>query len=196
MTRQHHFITGGQRSGKSRHAERLAMKWLAEVPGRSVTVVATAQASDDEMQQRIERHRQDRPAAFKTHEEPLHLGAAVRALSEADRLLLVDCLTLWWTQVVFKGRGSKSEDHAAAAMTDNDAADAFREDLLAALTEAPGPVILISNEIGSGVIPTGAEVRAFVDDMGRLNQAVAQRCGVITWMVAGQAFTQAVEQTS
>lgn len=174
----HHVIIGGQRSGKSRHAERLALGWLASSAGRAVTVVATAQAGDEEMHQRIERHRHDRPASFETHEEGLHLGAAVRALSSPNRLLLIDCLTLWWTQIM----GSEHD------------VQALRLDLLAALAQAPGPVILISNEIGLGVIPMGADVRAFVDELGRLHQEVTQRCERITWMVAGQPFTQLVER--
>lgn len=174
----HHFIIGGQRSGKSRHAERLALTWLAASPERAVTVVATATASDEEMRQRIERHRRDRPDRFETQEESQHLGAAVRAWSSPERLLLIDCLTLWWSQIMW---------------SDLDA-QALRLDLLAALKEARGPVILISNEIGLGVIPMGAEVRDFVDELGRLHQEVTQCCERITWMVAGQPFTQEVQR--
>ncbi len=188
MSSPHHFIIGGQRSGKSRHAERLALKWLAEQPGRAVTVVATAQASDNEMGRRIERHRLDRPPVFDTHEEPLNLGAAVRALSiTPERLLLVDCLTLWWSQVMFP-------NHVKTLNEPPLDAESLRLDLLSALAQAQGPVILIANDIGSGVIPLGAEVRAFVDEMGRVNQQVVQCCGQITWMMAGQPFTQAVER--
>lgn len=189
MSQRHHFIIGGQRSGKSRHAERLALKWLAEVPGRSVTVVATAQASDPEMRHRIERHRQDRPSVFETREAPLQLGAAVRDLSTGpERLLVVDCLTLWWSQIMFPAHPLQGSSDAAVD------AEVLQQDLLSALAQARGPVILVSNEVGNGVIPMGAEVRAFVDQLGRLHQAVVQGCGLITWMVAGQPFTQAVER--
>lgn len=183
-----HLILGGQRSGKSRHAERLAMRWLAQSPLHSVTVVATATPSDEEMHQRIERHRADRPSAFDTLEAPVHLGAALRDQASAHRLLIVDCLTLWLANVLMPLLpGLVSGDAESSAWP------ALKADLLAALRASPGPVLLVSNEVGLGVIPMGADVRHFVDELGRLNQDVAQACGHITLMAAGQAFTREVE---
>lgn len=189
MNSLHHLILGGQRSGKSRHAERLAMRWLAQSPLYSVSVIATATASDEEMHQRIARHRADRPAGFATLEAPVQLGAALREAGDANRLLIVDCLTLWLANVLMPwvpghGAGGAESQHDWPAL---------KADLMAALRAAPGPVLLVSNEIGLGVIPMGAEVRHFVDELGRLNQDVAQACGLITLMAAGQAFTREVE---
>lgn len=197
---QHHLILGGQRSGKSRHAERLGMRWLHEgknddesgAPPRRVTVVATAMASDDEMRQRIERHRLDRPAGFDTCEAPIHLGEALRVLSAPGRLLIIDCLTLWLTNVLMPAHVAL----AGEGGSDGEPVDwhACRTDLLDALRTVSSPVLLVSNEIGLGVIPMGAEVRHFVDELGRLNQDVAQCCGHVSLMAAGQPFTKAVER--
>lgn len=194
MTGALHFIIGGQRSGKSRHAERLALAWLAQSPDHRVTVIATAVAGDDEMHQRIVRHQQDRPVAFETVEEPLAPGRAVRALAAPHRLVLIDCLTLWLTNVLMP--------HDAVELTQQQLDSALalaRADLVSALQHCSAigaPVLLVSNEIGGGVIPMGAQVRQFVDELGRLNQAVVQCCDQITWVVAGQPFTQAVERWS
>jgi len=182
----HHLIIGGQRSGKSRHAERLAMRWLAQSPEYSVTVLATAMASDEEMHQRIERHRVERPVMFGTLEAPVHLGEALRGLSDAKRLVIVDCLTLWLANVLMPLVRPMPDDGAPAW------AD-LKADLLSALRSMASPVLLVSNEIGCGVIPMGADVRHFVDELGRLNQDVAQSCAQITLMAAGQAFTRDVE---
>jgi adenosylcobinamide kinase/adenosylcobinamide-phosphate guanylyltransferase len=157
MAAAHHLIVGGQRSGKSRHAERLAQAWQRADAGHGVTVVATALAFDAEMQARIARHRADRPAGFATVEAPLALTAALRDAAAPGRLLLVDCLTLWLTNWLM-----------------------------------PMDVLFVSNEVGWGVSPMTREARFYVDELGRLNQAVAQRCQELTLMVAGQAWTRAV----
>ena len=184
MATAHHLIVGGQRSGKSRHAERLAQAWLRADAGHAVTVVATALAFDAEMQDRIARHRTDRPAGFATVEAPLALTAALREAAAPGRLLLVDCLTLWLTNWL---------------MPMDDAPDlpgwqAERQALLDALPTLPSPVVFVSNEIGWGVSPMTREARFYVDELGRLNQAVARRCRDLTLMVAGQAWTRAVEK--
>ena len=187
----HHLILGGQRSGKSRHAERLAQAWLQRSPQHGVTVVATAMASDDEMRERIARHRLDRPAEFDAIEAPLDLAAAVRGASELGdphRLVVIDCLTLWVTNVLMPMHAP-----ADTALLLDDWTQR-RLALLAALREREGPVVLVSNEIGMGVIPLGAEVRRVVDELGRLHQDVAQCCGHITLMAAGQPFTQQVQR--
>ncbi|MFY9458894.1 MAG: bifunctional adenosylcobinamide kinase/adenosylcobinamide-phosphate guanylyltransferase [Aquabacterium commune] len=196
----HHLILGGQRSGKSRHAERLAQAWLQRSPQHGVTVVATAMASDDEMRERIARHRLDRPASFDATEAPLDLAGALRSVRDPQRLVLIDCLTLWVTNVLMPlhGAADARTDARADARADGLVGEADwaqrRLDLLAALREREGPVVLVSNEIGMGVIPLGADVRRVVDELGRLHQDVAQCCGHITLMAAGQPFTQQVQR--
>ncbi|NML15995.1 bifunctional adenosylcobinamide kinase/adenosylcobinamide-phosphate guanylyltransferase [Azohydromonas caseinilytica] len=180
----HHLVVGGQRSGKSRHAEALAQAWLRRDAAHGVTVVATAQAWDDEMRARIARHQADRPAGFDTLEEPLLLTQALRAASTPQRLLLVDCLTLWLTNWLMPAQG---EPDAAAWAVE-------RAALLAALPALPGPVVFVSNEVGWGVSPLSREVRHFIDELGRLNQDIARRCARLTLMVAGQAWTRDVEE--
>jgi len=185
MSSPHDLILGGQRSGKSRQAERIGRSWLQQSLAHKVTVVATATAVDDEMHHRIERHRLDRPEGFDTVEAPIHLGAALRAAASPDRLLIVDCLTLWLTNVLMPGPGGVGQ--APSDWLE------LKADMLGALTVIQSPVVLVSNEIGWGVVPMGAEVRHFVDELGRLHQEVAQQCGHITLMVAGQPFTQVVQ---
>lgn len=180
----HHLIVGGQRSGKSRQAERLAQAWLRADAAHEVTVVATALAFDAEMQARINQHRADRPAGFATVEAPLALTAALREAAAPGRLLLVDCLTLWLTNWL---------------MPMDDAPDlpgwqAERQALLDTLPALASPVLFVSNEVGWGVSPMSREARFYVDELGRLNQAVARRCQDLTLMVAGQAWTRKVEK--
>lgn len=181
----HHIILGGQRSGKSRFAERLGLVWLDQSAHHSVSVLATALSGDAEMLSRINRHRQDRPDAFDTVEAPYELGACIRQHAQPNRLLIVDCLTLWLTNWLMP-------------VTPSDALQArwqqARSDLLSALHEASGPVVLVTNEIGWGVIPLGDEVRQFVDELGRLNQDVTQQCSQITLMAGGQPWTQEVRK--
>ncbi|WP_430422593.1 bifunctional adenosylcobinamide kinase/adenosylcobinamide-phosphate guanylyltransferase [Methylibium petroleiphilum] len=172
------LILGGQRSGKSRCAESRAADWLA-LPGRSAVLLATALAGDDEMRARIARHRHDRAERvpdLATDEVPRELAAAVKRHSEPDRMVLVDCLSLWLTNLRMPMQG--------AAVTDAEL-DRHVADLCEALRSARGPVVLVSNEIGLGLAPLGAEARRFVDDLGRLHQAVAAQCARVTLMVAG-----------
>jgi len=172
------LILGGQRSGKSRRAEALAAAWLADAPARRAVLVATARAHDDEMQQRIARHRADRALrvpALQTDEQPLDLAAALRRHGAADTLVLVDCLTLWLTNLRMPWPESSAAGDAAAPV----------DDFLRALEACTGPVVIVGNEIGLGVIPMGRETRAFVDALGQLNQQVAARCERVTFMAAG-----------
>lgn len=174
------FILGGQRSGKSRRAELLARDWLAAAPGRRAVMVATGQAWDDEMRERIARHQADRAQrvpGMATVEEPLALAETVRQHSDPHTLIVVDCLTLWLTNLMMP------VDPAQALL--EPAVIAAGEELCAAIAAAPGPVVLVGNEIGLGVIPMGREVRAFVDALGRLNQRVAATCDRVTLMAAG-----------
>lgn len=181
MTSAHQLIVGGQRSGKSRHAENLALRW----PGR-VAVVATALAADDEMRARIAHHRATRPASFETIEAPLALGAALRQADDANTLLVVDCLTLWLVNWLMPAGG----------LPDEAGWQRQRTALLTALPRLASPVVFISNEVGWGVSPLGREARHYVDELGRLNQDVARLCGRLTLMVAGQAWTRPVEDAS
>ncbi|MDE2400549.1 MAG: bifunctional adenosylcobinamide kinase/adenosylcobinamide-phosphate guanylyltransferase [Burkholderiales bacterium] len=192
----HHLIIGGQRSGKSRQAERMAMGWLQQSPQHRVMVVATALACDDEMRSRIERHRAERPHGFDTVESAHALGEVLRAHAAPDRLLIVDCLTLWLTNVLMPSSVSSEASRGVSADGRGVRHDwpALRSDLLVALSDLVSPVLLVSNEIGWGVIPMGAGVRQFVDELGRLNQDVAQCCGHITLMAAGQPWTQLVQR--
>jgi adenosylcobinamide kinase / adenosylcobinamide-phosphate guanylyltransferase len=185
------LILGGQRSGKSRRAEMLARQWLDANPAHRAVLVATARPWDDEMRQRIARHQADRAErvpGMQTLEVPLALGAALASLSQPDTLVVVECLTLWLTNLLMPAP-SEDGQHSFAPDQGPDPSAEPIEALLQALQAARGPVILVGNEIGMGVIPMGAEVRAFVDTLGRLNQDVARACARVTLMAAGLPLT-------
>jgi adenosylcobinamide kinase / adenosylcobinamide-phosphate guanylyltransferase len=174
----HEFILGGQRSGKSRCAEARAARWL-ENPGHTALLLATARAGDDEMHARIARHRADRAArvpGLATVEVPFNLAAAIAVHAAPDRLVVVDCLSLWLTNLLMPMHGAALEDEALAHAVDA---------LCGAIDEAPGPLVFVSNEIGLGITPLSREARRFVDELGRLHQAVAARCANVSLMVAG-----------
>ncbi|MDB5846971.1 MAG: cobP [Rhodoferax sp.] len=177
------LILGGQKSGKSRRAELLARQWLqADVAHRAV-LIATGQAWDAEMAERIARHQADRALrapGLATVEEPLALADAIARHSRPETLVVVDCLTLWLTNRLMPAQPNV----AMSAGDDNRTAE-----LIDAIHAAPGPVVLVGNEIGLGVIPMGREVRAFVDALGRLNQQVAAACSRVTLMAAGLPLT-------
>lgn len=176
------LILGGQKSGKSRRAEAIASAWLAQSPQYHAVLIATGQAGDDEMRERIARHRQDRAArvpALLTIEEPLALAEAMKKHGNAQTLVLVDCLTLWLTNYLFPSAGFESNRSPAPSLS------AQAATTLIAIQNSIGPVVLVSNEIGLGVIPMGRPTREFVDTLGRLNQDVAQVCERVTFMAAG-----------
>jgi len=183
---EHELILGGQKSGKSRRAEERAIDWLAEAPAtRRAVLIATGQAHDDEMRERIARHQADRAQrvpAMRTVEEPVELAREIVTQSAPDTLVVIDCLTLWLTNLLMPLRSE-----SARPITRTPVAHVAM--LLVALREARGPVVLVGNEIGLGVIPLGGETRAFVDALGRLNQDVAAACGRVTLMVAGLPLT-------
>ena len=183
------FILGGQKSGKSRRAETLAAAWLHANPQHQAVLIATAEAGDAEMRERIARHQQDRalrvPRLF-TVEEPLALAAAIHTHADAQTLIVVDCLTLWLTNLLMPA--SATAHPPIHAPTHSPAQQAIA-DLLQAIDACPGPLVLVSNEIGLGVIPMGAQVRAFVDALGRLNQDVARVCQRVSFMAAGLPLT-------
>ena len=180
------LILGGQTSGKSRRAEMLARGWLARSPAHSAVLIATAQPCDEEMRERIARHQSDRAVRIpelRTVEEPLQLAEALSRHSQPQTLTVVDCLTLWLTNLLMPAENTEQkkafshDPRAQAAM------------LLRAIRDAAGPVVLVGNEIGLGVIPLGRETRAFVDALGRLNQDAAQLCERVTFMAAGLPLT-------
>jgi adenosylcobinamide kinase/adenosylcobinamide-phosphate guanylyltransferase len=163
------LIIGGARSGKSMLAERLAGEG-----GREVVYVATAEARDSEMAARIARHRAQRPAHWRVVEEPLALAAVLCRQAQTERCVLVDCLTLWLCNLL----------HAGAARF-----EAERDALLAALPALAGDVVLVGNETGMGVVPVGELSRRFVDESGRLHQAVAACAQRVLLVVAGLPMT-------
>ena len=158
------FVLGGARSGKSHRALELARDMA---PDR--VFIATAEPSDAEMAERIERHRVDRRSGFSTLEAPLELFEALEAAASPDRVVVVDCLTLWLSNLMHYGRDVDA--HAAA--------------LTRFLARTPGPVILVSNEVGMGLVPGTPLGRGFRDAQGSLNQAVAAVCQRVEFMVAG-----------
>lgn len=195
------LILGGQKSGKSRRAESLAAAWLAGlavngVP-RQATFIATAQPWDAEMQQRIARHQADRAVrvpGMATLEEPVALAQAIARLSAPHHLLVVDCLTLWLTNLLMPADAGDAAAQASPVAGDEKCEKKMASShlcvqlfapLIESLHAAPGPVVLVGNEIGLGVIPMGAEVRQFVDTLGQLNQAVAAASQRVVLMVAG-----------
>lgn len=181
------LILGGQKSGKTARAELLAASWLAQSPSHRAVYIATAQARDEEMRERIARHRRDRTERVPrmiTVEEPTELARAIGEHSRSDTLVVVDCLTLWLTGLLMPAASSPGEKAPDALRGRAPAAV-----ISGAIQAAAGPIILVSNEIGMGVVPMGPEVRAFVDSLGRLNQEAAAACSRATLMVAGIPMT-------
>lgn len=179
------LILGGQRSGKSRRAEMLARQWLAQSRDHRAVLIATGQPWDEEMRERILRHQQDRAErvpGMTTVEEPLQLAQAILQSNSAQTLVVVDCLTLWLTNLLMPVDAKKNMPPAL----DLRAQVAI---LLGAIADSKGPLIFVGNEIGMGVIPMGRETRDFVDALGRLNQEVAQACARVTFMAAGLPLT-------
>lgn len=163
------FILGGARSGKSAFAQR-----QAQASGLNVIYLATAQAFDAEMVERIARHRAERPEDWGLVEEPLALAASLRSHAAPDRCLLVDCLTLWLSNLLAAG-----DDRLSAEISD----------LLETLPTLPGHVLLVSNEVGQGIVPANPLARRFRDEAGWLHQAIARCCNRTTFVIAGLPLT-------
>ena len=160
------LILGGARSGKSRLAEQ-----RAESSGKKIVYVATAQNLDNEMAARIHHHRARRPDHWTTVEEPVDLALTLQQQDAPDNLILVDCLTLWVSNLLCLDNGNRFAQH--------------RESLLACLASLQGDLILVSNETGMGVVPLGDLTRRFVDESGWLHQDLAAQADRVTLVVAG-----------
>lgn len=172
------LIIGGARSGKSRLAETRASE-----SGLAVTYVATARAEDAEMARRIAHHRARRPADWGCVEAPLELAATLRRHAAADACLLVDCLTLWLSNLFFAGRAARQAE--ADEAIDCPLLAGETQALLDTLPRLPGRVILVSNEVGWGIVPMHPVSRLFADEQGRLNQRLAASCERVTLVAAG-----------
>ena len=164
------LILGGARSGKSRLAEKLASD-----SGLTVTYIATSQPLDGEMNARVALHRGRRPGHWGLIEEPLELARVLGENAAADHCLLVDCLTLWLTNLLM--------------LEDADRMAFERDQLLQTLASLPGEIIFVSNETGLGVVPLGELTRRYVDEAGWLHQALAERCQRVVLTVAGLPLT-------
>ena len=192
------FILGGQRSGKSRRAELLAHDWLARSSSHTAVMVATATAWDNEMVERIALHQQDRKErvpGMTTVEQPIALAQAIQTHSARQTMVVVDCLTLWLTNLLMPHEDAENTENTettlkyASKVPLAQLLRAQEATLLIAIEGAAGPVVLVGNEIGLGVVPMGRETRAFVDALGRLNQGVAAACERVTFMAAGLPLT-------
>ncbi|MGH6933055.1 MAG: bifunctional adenosylcobinamide kinase/adenosylcobinamide-phosphate guanylyltransferase [Dongiaceae bacterium] len=164
MTARRCLVLGGARSGKSRFAEEL----VADRPGHQI-YLATAQAGDREMAERIRRHRERRGESWHTLEEPLELAGALLAHGRDGAIILVDCLTLWLSNLMGAGRDPERETRT----------------LVDALRRVTGDIVLVSNEVGHGIVPDNALARAFRDHAGLLNQAVAAAADQVYFVTAG-----------
>lgn len=179
------LILGGARSGKSALAEREAAVWAAD--GGRVIYVATAQPLDGEMSERIAHHRARRPADWGLVEEPLRLAATLERLAAPDTCLLVDCLTLWLSNLLFAGEAARQAEAGEAIDCLLFAHETAA--LVEVLPQLPGRILLVSNEVGWGIVPMGALSRLFCDEQGRLNQRVAAACTHVTLVAAGLPLT-------
>ncbi|NMF88393.1 bifunctional adenosylcobinamide kinase/adenosylcobinamide-phosphate guanylyltransferase [Aromatoleum petrolei] len=172
-----HLILGGARSGKSRHAES-----LATASGLPVTVIATAEALDDEMTARIRRHQEDRPAGWRTVESPIMLAATLAREAGEGRCVIVDCLTLWLSNLLAGADIPTGTDLPPVL-------EAERAALLEILPTLRGEVLLVANEVGLGLVPDTPLGRVFRDEAGRLNQMTATACARVTFVAAGLPLT-------
>lgn len=177
------LLIGGARSGKSALAERRALEWQTAAPARRVVYVATAFAGDEEMRARIAHHRARRPSDWGLAEVGTPLADTLREHAAANTFLLVDCLTLWLTGLLYSGDAATQAD--AGLVVDCPLLETQRHALLSTLPDLPGEVALVSNEVGWGIVPLGASTRLFVDEQGRLNQAVAALADHVTLVTAG-----------
>lgn len=172
------LITGGTRSGKSA----LALRW-AEACAEERVFIATARALDAETTQRVTRHQAERGPGWRTCEEPLHVLAALRRVSRPHVAVVVDCMTMWLTNMLY-GDCTASPD-APPAQPDTQAVLAHVQELAHWLPHAPGPVALVTAEVGMGIVPLSAAGRAFRDLQGEANQMLAQTCSTVLFTACG-----------
>ncbi len=158
------LVLGGARSGKSRFAETIANEHS------QVTYVATAVAVDDEIKARIEKHRSDRPKHWQLIESPTNLSHAITDINSNSTCVLIDCLSFWVNNCLYDSEKLWTQQ---------------RELFLQTLMKAPNPIIMVSNEVGMGITPMGAETRLYVDELGRLHQELARHVDVVVLIVAG-----------
>jgi adenosylcobinamide kinase/adenosylcobinamide-phosphate guanylyltransferase len=172
------LVIGGARSGKSALAEKHALDSALRV-----TYVATAEVRDAEMARRIEHHRARRPADWGLVEAPIHLADALRTNAAKDACLVVDCLTLWLSNLLFSGKAA-AQAEAGEAIDCSLFADETAA-LIETLPQLPGWIVLVSNEVGWGIVPMHPVSRCFADEQGRLNQRIAAVCDRVTLVAAG-----------
>jgi adenosylcobinamide kinase/adenosylcobinamide-phosphate guanylyltransferase len=165
-----HLILGGARSGKSAYGEK-----LAKDSNLAVAYIATAQVYDDEFRARIQHHQDRRPADWTLIEEPHYLAKTLSNLAGPENCLIVDCLTLWLAQWICPDCNPPK----------NSSWQQEREALLQILPTLPGTIILVSNEVGMGIVPLGEINRKFQDEQGRLNQAIASVANEVSFVAAG-----------
>jgi adenosylcobinamide kinase / adenosylcobinamide-phosphate guanylyltransferase len=162
------FVLGGARSGKSRYAEGLARRHKVQM-----TYIATAEISDEEMRERIARHREQRGRKWTTIEAPLDLVAALGQADQASSFTLVECITVWINNLMYHGKDVASEV----------------QKLCASLAQIKGRIVIVSNETGLGIVPDNALVRRFRDEAGRANQAIAEVADEVVFIAAGLPMT-------
>ncbi len=162
------FVIGGCRSGKSSYA----LQTAEQMPGDRKTYIATCVPQDEEMAKRVAKHQKERSRKWTTVEEPLHLPETIEAISPQADVLLVDCLTLWMSNLLLKTGDEEQIEESMSRFID-------------ALEKAPNPIVLVSNEVGTGIVPENKLARHYRDLIGTLNQTVAQSASQVVWMVAG-----------
>ena len=165
-----HLVLGGARSGKSLYAEKLAQN-----SGLNVSYIATAQIYDDEFKSRVQHHKERRPKEWTLVEEAHYLANMLNKIATPNECLIVDCLTLWLAQWICQDCNPPKDSSWQAE----------RAALLTSLTTLQGKIILVSNEVGMGIVPLGEINRQFQDEQGRLNQAVAEIADEVIFVSAG-----------
>ncbi len=171
-----HLILGGARSGKSAYAEKLALE-----SGLPVTYIATAQIYDEEFKARVQHHKDRRPKHWQLIEEPHFLSTTLQANNNVGNIIIIDCLTLWLAQWI-------CADCMPLINPDNSGNSSWqlqRAALLKILPEMQAEILLVSNEVGMGIVPLGEINRQFQDEQGRLNQALAQIANEVVFIAAG-----------
>lgn len=167
------LILGGVKSGKSRYAENLLKEFLVsnQLDESRACLIATAQALDEGMLMRIERHKQQRPSSWQLLEEPIHLAQALKKAEKNSSIILIDCLTLWLTNLLM--------------LEDERFLQTSIDEFLLAVTECSSELVLVSNETNMGIMPLGQLTRDYCDKAGMLHQSLAQICEHVSLVVAG-----------